>query len=302
MIRVACIQISPVFLDARKTWDKLSGFIEEASKNGAELITWGETLIPGYPIWISRSGGVKFNDPTQKKVYAKYWEEAIHLKNSPIMDEMKDAARKNNVMLMGGLLEKEGGSTYCTLISIGPDGELLGRHRKIKPTFVERLVWADGDGLGLKTYPLKGIQVGGLNCWENWLPLARAALHLQEEIIHVAVWPGSIWLTKDITRFVALEGRSWVLSVSGLLRPIDLDHLTEEEFPMKKDLISTEKSLCNGGSMIVDPTGTIVAGPIVDEEGILYYDIDPLVAIEERQNLDISGHYSRFDIFKKPLC
>ena len=217
MIRVACIQISPVFLDARKTWDKLAGFIEEASANGAELITWGETLIPGYPVWIGPSGGAKFNDPIQKKVYARYWQEAINLKNSPIIDEMKETARKNNVMLMGGILEKESGSVYCTLITIGPEGELLGRHRKIKPTYEERLVWADGDGVGLRTYPLKGTQVGGLNCWENWLPLARAALHLQGEMIHVAVWPGSIGLTKDITRFIALEGRSWVLSVSGLV-------------------------------------------------------------------------------------
>lgn len=302
MIRVACIQISPIFLDARKTWDKLYGFIEEASKKGADLITWGETLIPGYPVWISRSGGAKFNDPVQKKVYAKYWEEAIHLKNSPIIEEMKDLAKKHNVMLMGGILEKESGSTYCTLITIGPEGELLGRHRKIKPTYEERLVWADGDSLGLQTYPLKGTQVGGLNCWENWLPMARAALHLQEEMIHVAVWPGSIGLTKDITRFIALEGRSWVISVSGLLRPDDFNHLSEDEFPMKKVLMSVEKSLQNGGSMIVDPTGKIVAGPLVDEEGILYYDVDPLVAVGERQNLDISGHYSRFDIFNKPLA
>lgn len=214
---------------------------------------------------------------------------------------MKETARKNNIMLMGGILEKESGSVYCTLITIGPDGELLGRHRKIKPTYEERLVWADGDGLGLKTYPLKGTQVGGLNCWENWLPLARAALHLQGEMIHVAVWPGSIGLTKDITRFIALEGRSWVLSVSGLVRPQDLSHLTDEEFPMKKELMAIKGSIQNGGSMIVDPTGKIVAGPLVDEEGILYHDVDPLKAVEERQNLDISGHYSRFDIFNKPL-
>ncbi len=300
MIRVAAIQIAPVFLDARKTWDKLSKYIDEAASNGAELVTWGETLIPGYPVWVSSTGGAKFNDPIQKKLYAKYWSEAIHLGNSEIFKEMKESAKRNNVMLMGGILEKEGGSTYCTLITIGPSGELLGRHRKIKPTYEERLVWADGDGVGLKTYPIKGTRVGGLNCWENWLPLARAALHQQEEVIHVAVWPGSIGLTKDITRFIALEGRSYVLSVSGLIRPTDFSHLTDEEFPVKKTLASREK-IQNGGTMIVDPTGKIVAGPLIDEEGILYHDVDPLVAIQERQNLDISGHYSRFDIFKRPL-
>jgi nitrilase len=301
MIRAASIQIAPIFLDAYKTWKKLSTYIEEATSNGAELVTWGETLIPGYPAWISRSNGARFNNAIQKKVYAKYWQEAIHLKKSSIIDEMKEQARKKQVMLMGGILEKESGSTYCTLLTISQDGELLGRHRKIKPTYEERLVWADGDSLGLRTYSLKGTHIGGLNCWENWLPLARAALHLQEEMIHVAVWPGSLRLTRDISRFIALEERSWVLSTSGLIRPEDFSHLSKDEFPMRDSMTSIKGNLQNGGSMIVDPKGNVVAGPLIDEEGIIYYDIDPLLAVEERQNLDISGHYSRFDIFKKPF-
>jgi nitrilase len=301
MIRVASIQIAPIFLDTEKTWEKLVSYIEESVENGAEIVTWGETLLPGYPVWISRSDGARFNDPIQKRVYAKYWKEAIHLKKSSIINEMKEIARKHKVMMMGGIVEKESGSTYCTLITIDRDGELLGRHRKIKPTYEERLVWADGDSLGLKTYQIGDTYIGGLNCWENWLPLARAALHIQEEMIHLAVWPGSYGLTKDITRFIALEGRSWVISTSGLIRPSDFDHLTIEEFPVKDRLASGKKSLQNGGSMIVNPTGKIVAGPLIDEEGILYCDIDPLIAVEERQNLDISGHYSRFDIFQKPF-
>lgn len=301
MIRVASIQMAAVFLDAEKTWMKLADYIDEAASNGAELVTWGETLIPGYPVWVSRSGGAKFNDQVQKKIYAKYWQEAMHLKTSRILTEMKENAKRHGVMLMGGVLEKESGSTYCTLLTIGSNGELLGRHRKIKPTYEERLVWADGDGEGLRTYPIKGFRVGGLNCWENWLPLARAALHLQEETIHVAVWPGSLRLTQDITRFIALEGRSWVISTSGLIKPSDFGHLDKEEFPVKDVMMSGDRSLQNGGSMIVDPRGNVVAGPLVDEEGILYGDIDPLVAVEERQNLDISGHYSRFDIFNRPL-
>ena len=301
MVRVAGIQIAPIFLDSRKTWEKLATYIEEAASNGAELVTWGETLLPGYPVWISRSNGARFNDPIQKRVYAKYWEEAIHLKESQILDEMKETAKKLCVMLMGGIAEKESGSIYCTLLTIGHDGALLGRHRKIKPTYEERLVWADGDSQGLKTYPIDSTRVGGLNCWENWLPLARAALHLQEEMIHLAVWPGSYGLTKDITKFIALEGRSWVLSTSGLIRPEDFSHLNYEEFPVKDEITSVKGSLQNGGSMIVDPTGKTVAGPLIDEEGILYCDVDPMLAVEERQNLDISGHYSRFDIFQKPL-
>jgi nitrilase len=301
MIRVASIQIAPIFLDSGKTWGKLEGFIREACSEGATLITWGETLIPGYPIWISPSGGAKFNDSQQKAVYSKYWQEAIHLEKSPIISKMEKLAGRLDVNLMGGIAEKEGGSIYCTLITIGSEGKILGRHRKIKPTYDERLVWADGDGLGLRTYPLCGTRVGGLNCWENWLPLARAALHLQEEMIHVAVWPGSYRLTNDITRFIALEGRSWVISTSGLIRPTDFTHLKKKEFPMKDIMMSRDTSWQNGGSTIVNPKGEVVAGPLVDQEGIIYADVDPLIAVKERQNLDISGHYSRFDIFNKPL-
>ncbi len=300
MIKVASIQIAPIFLNAQKTWNKLSEKIIEAVSNGAELVTWGETLIPAYPIWVSPSGGARFNDTEQKKVYSKYWEEAIKLSNSSIIDEMKELAQKLGIMFMGGIAEKEGASIYCTLLTIDQNGKILGRHRKLKPTYEERLVWADGDREGLKTYDLKGIKVGGLNCWENWLPLARAALHLQEEILHIAVWPGSSKLTEDITRFIALEGRSWVVSTSGLIRPTDFSHLDETEFPMKKILESRSSSWQNGGSVIVNPKGEVVAGPLIDEEGILYADIDPLLAIQERQNLDISGHYARFDLFNKP--
>jgi nitrilase len=283
MIRIASIQIAPVFLDAQKTWKKLADKIVEAKSNDVVLVTWGETLIPGYPQWVSPSGGARFNDAEQKKAYAKYWQEAIKLDNSEIIIEMKILAKKLKIMMMGGIAEKFGGSIYCTLLTIGQDGDILGRHRKIKPTYEERLVWADGDRLGLKTYDLKNIKVGGLNCWENWLPLARATLHLQEEILHVAVWPGSLGLTQDITRFIALEGRLWVASTSGLIRPTDFSHLDENDFPMKAIMENRTDSWQNGGSMIVDPTGKIVAGPLIDEEGILYADIDPIRIINQNK-------------------
>jgi nitrilase len=299
MLRVAGIQISPVFLDAERTWEKLEPYIREAKSNGAELVTWGETLIPGYPFWLSPTGGARFNDEEQKTAYSTYWREAITLDNSPIIKQMKSLAKELNLMLMGGIAEKEGASIYCTLLTVGNNGVILGRHRKIKPTYEERLVWADGDGLGLRTYPLKDIHVGGLNCWENWLPLARAALHLQKETLHVAVWPGSLRNTEDITRFIALEGRSWVISVSGLLRPTDFSHLSE--FPMKASMEANTTNWASGGSVIVDPRGEVAAGPLVDKEEIIYADIDLELVIKERQNLDISGHYSRFDIFNKPL-
>ena len=301
MIRVAAIQIAPIFLDKETTWEKLERYIREAKSNGTDLVTWGETLIPAYPFWLSSSGGARFNDLDQKTAYSTYWREAIDLDGDPILEKMQSLARELKMMFMGGIAEKDGSSIYCTLLTIGTDGNVLGRHRKIKPTYEERLVWADGDRLGLKPHILNNTKIGGLNCWENWLPLARAALHLQGELIHVAVWPGSLRNTEDITRFIALEGRSWVISVSGFLRPTDFEHLSESDFPMKSVMASHTEYFANGGSVIVDPTGKVIAGPLVDEEGIIYADLDPKIAIQERQNLDISGHYSRFDIFNKPL-
>ncbi len=295
-LKIAAIQISPVFLDKNKTWEKLKQFLTDAVNNGAELIVWGETLIPGYPQWLSVSGGANFNNPEQKKAYYKYWSEALPL-DDPIITDMKKFSKEHNVMLMGGILERDGSSVYCTLITIA-NGKLLGRHRKIKPTYEERLVWADGDAKGIKVYDTKIGKIGGLNCWENWLPLARAALHMMGEYIHVAVWPGSYRNTKDITKFIALEGRSWVVSVSGMLSKNDLLHLSEEEFPVLKKVITSDSYWNNGGSMIVNPRGEVVAGPLIDEEGILYAEMDIQTIIEERQNLDISGHYSRSDIFK----
>ena len=293
---VSIIQIAPVFLDKKKTWEKLKIKIQEAVANGAELITWGETLIPGYPQWVSQAGGAKFNDDDHKRAYSKYWKEALTI-DDPIIMEMQDITRDNDIMLMGGIAERSGGSIYCTLITI-QNGELLGRHRKVKPTYEERLVWADGDAQGLKVYDTSAGRIGGLNCWENWIPYCRAALHEQGEMIHVSVWPGSINLTKDISRYMAKEGRSWIISASGLIRSEDFEHLNEKEFPLKQAMINGRDIYQNGGSMIVDPKGEIVAGPLIDEEGILYADIDENTVIQERHNFDYSGHYSRKDIFE----
>lgn len=290
-LKVAAVQIAPVYLDSQATWEKLGSRLREAASSGAELITWSESLIPGYPNWISSSTG-----DDQKAVYGRYWQQALRL-DGAIVTEMKKLARGLGVMLMGGIAEQHSGSTFCTLLTVGADGEIWGRHRKLKPTWRERLVWADGDGEGLRTYPTKIGRVGGLSCWENWMPLARAALHQQEEILHVATWPGKLALTQDITRFAALEGRSWVVSVAGLLRASDWAHLSEDEFPLKRSM-SEKEVWQDGGSMIVSPAGEIVAGPLVGEEGILYADIDPRLAIEERQTLDCSGHYARNDVLR----
>lgn len=301
-MKFGIIQIEPAFLDLTGTWNKLKEKIYEIAREGAEVITWGETLLPGYPQWISITNGSKFNDPIQKKLYAKYWQESLYLPDHRIILEIQKVAKELNVMLIGGIAERSNGSIYCTLLNISPKGQLLGRHRKIKPTYEERLVWADGDSLGIRTYPTPIGNIGGLNCWENWLPLARAALHGQDEMYHVSVWPGSIKLTKNITKFVSLEGRMYVIAASGLLRTKTVHKILEKDYNLTiTDNFSEEEFYQNGGSMICDPRGEIIAGPLIEEEGFLIAEVEQELVIQERQNLDISGHYSRFDIFNKPL-
>ena len=296
-MKVAVIQMSPVFLDKTASWKKLKMLILEAIDEGASIITWGETIIPGYPIWMGLTDSARWNNPDQKRAYSTYVREAVAL-DDPIVEEMSNISSEHKVMLMGGILEKEGSSVYATLLTIGFEGEILGRHRKIKPTFDERLLWADGDIEGLRTYETPEGRIGGLNCWENWIPLTRAALHQEGEMIHVAVWPGSYSLTKDISKFMALEGRSWILSACGVYRGEGLAHLSLDDFPMRDEILKAG-GIHSGGSLIVNPNGEVIAGPLPDyEEGILYAEVDRRTVLEERQNFDYSGHYSRPDILK----
>lgn len=291
-LRLAVLQVAPVFLDAWATWEKTKSMALKAVKEGAEVIVWGESLIPGYPNWPSLD-----TSENQEPVYALYWDQALTL-DGPLVADIKAFAKKHKVMIVGGVAERESGSTFACVLTIGADGELLARHRKLKPTWKERLVWADGDGLGLRTHETKIGRIGALNCWENWLPLARAALHQQEEFVHIGVWPGSDMLVKDITRFIALEGKSWSVAACGLLRSSDMAHLSEDVFPIREAMMAFKETWQDGGSRIIGPDGEIVAGPLMNEEGIVAADLTAKEVVTARQLLDPSGHYSRADVLR----
>lgn len=294
-MKVALSQIAPVFLHRVETTKKIVREIRAASLEGCRLVAFGETVLPGYPFWLSLTGGARFNDADQKAMYSYYLQESVSIEGGDL-DPICQAAMTGGIAVVLGLVERAvdrgGHSVYCSRVFIDQNGQVLSVHRKLMPTYEERLIWAQGDGHGLVTHPVGPFTVGALNCWENWMPLARSALYALGEDLHVAIWPGSVGLTKDITRFVALESRSFVLSASALLRPEDLP----EDLPVHEKLPAKE-SYFNGGSCIAGPDGKWVVEPVVGREELIVADIDPSRVYEERQNFDPMGHYSRPEIF-----
>ena len=219
MMRVAAVQHAPVYLDREATLAKVVTLIEEAAAEGAELLAFHETYVAGYPSWADFTDAASFNDPVQKTAFAQYLDSAVDVGRGDL-DSVVAASAATGVFVYLGIVERapSGGSVYATLAAIHPTDGLVGTHRKLKPTYGERLMWADGDGHGLKAHPFGDTIVWGLNCWENWMPLARTAMYSQGTQVHIATWPGSPELTRDISRFVAMEGRVFVVSSGAVLR------------------------------------------------------------------------------------
>ena len=295
---VGLAQIAPVWLDRAGTLSKILAQVHAANQAGCHLVAFGEGLLPGYPFWIERTNGALFNSTVQKEIHAHYIDQAVQIEAGHL-DPLCAAAKKFAITVVLGCIERPldrgGHSLYASLVYIDSKGSIQSVHRKLMPTYEERLTWSSGDGHGLRVHTLGAFTVGGLNCWENWMPLARAAMYGQGEDLHVAIWPGGSHLTQDITRFIALESRSYVLSVSGLMRandfPKDTPHLSSI-------LAKGEEILANGGSCIAGPDGKWVVEPFVGEEKLIVATIDHCRVREERQNFDPSGHYSRPDVLQ----
>lgn len=297
-LKVALAQISPVWLDKKQTIQKIKNTIEAASKEKAELIVFGEAILPGYPFWIGLTNGATWNSSVQKEIHAHYVQNSITIEKGELAS-ICNLAKEHHMAIYLGIIERAqnrgGHSIYASLVYINQDGVIKSVHRKLQPTFDERLTWAPGDGHGLQVHPLKNFTVGGLNCWENWMPLPRAALYGQGEDLHVAVWPGSDHNTKDITRFIARESRSFVISVSSLMQK---SNFPKETPHFDKIIKNAPDTLVNGGSCIAGPDGEWILEPVINKEGIFYETLDFSRVLEERQNFDVAGHYSRPDITK----
>lgn len=297
-LKVALAQISPVWLDKKATLEKIESTILEAAKEKTELIVFGEALLPGYPFWLALTEGAKWDLKVNKELHAHYVRNSIQIEVGEL-DSICALSKENSIAIYLGIMERAknrgGHSIYASLVYINQKGEIKSVHRKLQPTYDERLTWAPGDGNGLQVHSLKQFTVGGLNCWENWMPLARTALYGQGENLHVAVWPGSEHNTRDITRFIARESRSFVISVSSLMKKEDFPKSTPH---LDKILNQAPDILANGGSCIAGPDGEWIIEPVVNKEGLIYETLDFDRVYEERQNFDPVGHYSRPDVTK----
>ncbi|WP_430425235.1 carbon-nitrogen hydrolase family protein [Maribacter litoralis] len=297
-LKIGMAQISPVWLNKEATIAKIKEYIVKASDEDCELVVFGEALLPGYPFWVSMTDGAKFNSSVQKEIHAHYIKNSIQIEAGEL-DDICALAKQHKIAIYLGIMERAqnrgGHSLYCSLAYINSEGQIKSVHRKLQPTYEERLTWSPGDGNGLQVHNLKNFSVGGLNCWENWMPLARTTLYGLGENLHVAVWPGSDYNTADITRFIARESRSFVVSVSSLMSKTDFPKDTPH---LNAILENCPDTLANGGSCIAGPDGEWILPPVIDKEGLITTTINFTRVLEERQNFDPVGHYSRPDVTK----
>ena len=297
-LTISLAQIAPVWLNRAQTIEKVVEYTSKAANDNSELVVFGEAILPGYPFWLDRTNGAEFNSPIQKEIHAHYMDQAISIESGHLRT-VCDVAKDKSIAIYLGTIERPmdrgGHSLYCSMIYIDKSGQIQSIHRKLMPTYEERLSWSPGDGHGLVTHSLTPFTVGGLNCWENWMPLARAAMYAQGEDLHVSIWPGNKRNTEQLIPMIAQESRSYVAGVSGIFRPSDIP----TDFPHKELMIeNTNATLANGGSCLAAPDGSWVIEPFTDEEKLVSVEIDHRRVREERQNFDPSGHYSRPDVLK----
>ncbi len=293
--RVAAVQATPVFLDREATITKGCALIAEAAGQGARVIAFPEVWVAGYPVWLDFAPGAALWDhPPAKRAFARLVASAVQVPG-PAVERLGAAAREAGAYVVMGAHELGGSTIYASLLYFGPDGALLGVHRKLMPTYQERLLWGQGDGSGLLVLDTPLGKLGGLLCWEHWMPLARQALHERGETLHVAAWPWVHEMHQVASRSYAFEGRAFVIAAGSVLRKRDLPDDLEllRAIPGEPD-----DFLQRGGSAVIGPDGLYLAGPVWEEETIVVAEIDPGRAIEERLTLDVAGHYHRPDVFQ----
>jgi nitrilase len=286
---IAAVQATPVFLDREATIEKMGRLAKEATGNAAALVVFPEAFVPTYPDWVWRTTPWADDD-----WYARFAEQAVEVPG-PACDAIGAIAAEHGIYLAVGVNERAGGTIYNTLLYFGPDGALLAKHRKLMPTGGERLVWGQGDGSTLSVIDTPFGRVGGLICWENYMPLARVAMYEQG----VDIWLAPTWDNSDVwvasMQHIAKEGRCYVVGVNTCLRGSDVP----ADLPGRDDLYGGDDDwMSRGNTVIVDPRGHVLAGPLTEQEGILYAEIDLDAVRRSRREFDVVGHYARPDVFQ----
>lgn len=292
--RVAVIQKPPVLLNKQATIDRALNSIDEAVAEGAELLVFPEAYIPGYPTWgwRLRPGG---DMALAGEIHAGLRRNAVDLARGDLQ-ALQDAAKKHNVCVVLGMSELDskfsGTTLFNTVVVIGPEGQILNRHRKLMPTNPERMIWGPGDGSGLRVVDTPAGRLGTLICWEAYMPLARYALYAQDIDIFVSpTWDTSdTWMAS--MRHIAMEGGCWVISTGTAIQGNDVP----DGFPERDKLFDDDEWINVGNAMVVKPMGEVIAGPLNKEKAILYAEIDRDIARRARRSFDVSGHYARADI------
>ncbi len=296
LVHVAVVQ-AEVAADLEQGLARTRDLTREAASSGATLVVFPETWLPGYPAWLDVCRDVALWDhPPVKRVFARMAAESVDVRGASGA-ALADLAASLGVTLVVGVTERvsdgPGRSTlYNTLLSYGPDGALLNHHRKLVPTYTERMVWGNGDATGLRAVETPAGRVGGLICWEHWMPLARQAMHESGEDVHVAVWPTAHEMHQVASRQYAFEGRCFVLCAGSLMRA---SALPPELEPHPDRVSQPDQWVLRGGSAIIGPDGAYITAPCYDEPAILSAELDLQRVREESMNLDVSGHYHRPD-------
>ena len=298
-VTVAIIQASPVHSNLEASLSRAIALIEEAAKKGAQLVAFGETWLPGYPAWFDYCPeAALWNSEKTKEVYARLRQNSVVVP-SRATEILAEVARANKISIVIGINERVdsgagNGTLYNSLLIFDETGKLVNHHRKLVPTYTERLVWGAGDGDGLRSVKTNAGRVGALVCWEHWMPLARQAMHVAGEDIHVAVFPTVHEMHQITARQYAFEGRSFVLAVGMIMRARDFPAEFETAQLSKN---SPEETVLRGGSCIVAPDGSFIVEPVFDCEKIITAEIDLTMIDKEKMTLDVSGHYARPDVF-----
>lgn len=294
-ITVAVAQATPAVLDLAACTRKACEWIREAGKRGARIVAFPETWIPVYPLWCDEGTLGKWGHEPSKKLHARLLRNSLAIPSKEC-DELCRAARETKcAVVMGANEAGPTGTIYNALVFISETGEVLGRRRKLVPTFGERLVWGFGDAAGLVAHEVAGgAKLGGLICWEHWMPLARQVLHMEGEQIHIASWPHAKETHQLASRHYAFEGRAFVLVAATFLPKSALP----KDLELASDFAAAPEVLLNGGSAIIAPDASYVVEPVYGREELLTAELDLERIAEEKQTLDVAGHYSRPDLFE----